>query len=403
MSEIEQAAANVNGEANLPPIDNSQAQSPEELQSQLIANMQAKWGPLRESGEDEKPQSNAQGEALKEASTDAADEDSNDDFLSLFDDDKSAKTSGEVELLTSQLALNELASKINVSEEDLLKKLLIKTKVNGEEEPVTLEQLIKERQLERHTQKRSQEIAHREKEIEALKQDYQVKVDNLKQSLHVVSNLALRAEKKLDDEYKAVNWNHLKEEDPTLFAMKRVEFMEKRQALQDEVREIYQTFEAQNKHAYEEKVKEEARLKREVDEWKQSQYGQLLKTIPELKDQKKAPIIANVIQRELLAAGFSKDEIDSSLHFYDHRVYPIILAAGKYRALSEKSKVTEKKASQPLQSVKTVKPQPRKESEDVKHKAVDMAFEQAKQTRNQRDMIKALIMKHGSVIRGNLK
>jgi len=141
------------------------------------------------------------------------------------------------------IELDEIATYLGIDTEKLdvddeSGALLFKTKVDGEEGTVSLTQLIKERQLEGHLNKKNMEVAEKEKALQA-KLDEQS--NSYTEKLQQADDYLTIAATELTKEYQEINWAELRADDPAEYAAKITDY----NARQASINQSYQDLQTQ--------------------------------------------------------------------------------------------------------------------------------------------------------------
>lgn len=234
-------------------------------------------------------------------------------------------------------------------EPDWANSLTTKVKVDGEEKPVSLQDLKKSYQIQQAAEKRLEEAKSikEQAKAESAKQAEQAKAQ-LIQSAKIIE----QAEKFLQSDIDNTNLDELKKLDPAEWSAKKLEIQEKRAALnelkQSALRE-YQAAITQNqeeaRQALQETLQEEGRL--------------LMEKIPEWSDEETATSQKSEVAKYLVDLGFSEQEIAQA---YDHRM--IVLA--RKAMLHDKGLKSIEPAKKKLKKVvKTIPPGSKKSASET--------------------------------------
>ena len=203
--------------------------------------------------------------------------------------------------------------------------------VNGEEQEVTLDELMKGYSRQSDYTKKTQDISEQRKEFEELSKQYTEEISQIQnergqyvQALeHAIKNSLAGAE-----QFANIDWERLRSEDPVEFALKKDEYRD----LQDKVRQNQAeqaSVQQKQQEEYRKNLKEH--LKREND--------LLLEKMPDWGDPQKQKGIAEGIRNFAKSAGFSDEEIGG---LSDHRSLIMIHKAKLYDDL-QKADVKSKK------------------------------------------------------------
>jgi len=197
-------------------------------------------------------------------------------------------------------------------------------KVDGKDVEVTLDEL--QAGYSRHADytRKSQVLAEQrkqaEQELAATQQERQRYLSQLEQ-FNVESN------KKLD-EFKAIDWTKLKEEDPTEYMLKRDQFRD----IQENQRLAK---EEQQNLAYKQQQEHEAKWQQELGR----QQEIMVQRLPEWNDPDKGPKLKQNIKSFAVKKGFTPQEVDTLI---DARSVDVLHKAMLYENLLE-AKISNKK------------------------------------------------------------
>lgn len=272
---------------------------------------------------EEKEESDTNSETEVEATTETADNDTQEEGRQEPEGGEENAEESEVRPLTS---LEDVVESLGV-DLDALMQIKIKTKVDGVDEDATLAQLIKERQLERHVNRKSMEVSDLKKEVEKQKEAFesekQTQLSQLNQAATIAHDLLL-------GEYKSIDWAKLEKDDPIEYLTKKDQFQKYNASLN----QIYGAIQQENNKALE---TQKAKLK----DYVQEQQQKLSTAIPGWTDDKvrakEYPELVNFLKSELQV---TKEELDGIL---DHRFYLIAHDAKRYRELQKKNPKVENK------------------------------------------------------------
>lgn len=215
---------------------------------------------------------------------------------SKVDPDGDGQQSDEPQLTTSDLAklLRLDDGSLDLDEEG---NAVFKTKVDGVEGAAKLQDLIKSYQLEGHVNKRSMELAERERGMQAKAQEVE---QQFSQKLQYVERLNNIAAQQLMHEFQSINWQALEQQDPGTAALYRQKFQERHSQLQQVDHAIRQ-----------EKAQAEHKSQAEKEERLQKEAQRLTVLIPEWKDE----AVANKEKSEIAVwaqkAGYDQSEMEA--------------------------------------------------------------------------------------------
>ena len=217
------------------------------------------------------------------------------------------------------------------TDEEAEEDLLYAVTVNGEEQEVSLDELMKGYSRQSDYTRKTQEVSEQRKEFDTMKQQMAGEYQQIQaERQHYVQNLQSLMEGSMAglDQFAEVNWELLKETDPIEFVTKKEEFrdaQEKVQRLQQEQHVAHQRSTAQAQQEHRQVLAEEG--------------AALVKALPEWGDDAKKQKMADNLRSYGMENGFTKEELDSLV---DHRSVLVLLKAQQYDKL-QKSDVRSKK------------------------------------------------------------
>lgn len=211
------------------------------------------------------------------------------------DDDGVEQDSGP-QLTTSDLAriLGVEEDALDLDEDGSVK---FRTKINGSEGAAKLAEMLKSYQLEGHVNKRSMEVAEKEK---ALQQRASEVEQQFKQRLEYAEGLANIAAHQLMEDFKSIPWAQIEAENPGQAALLRQKFQDK----QAQLRGVYQNIEQNKRQAME---KHGAAMREQLAK----EASRLVELIPEWKDEAVASKERSEIRDWGIKQGFTPEEMDS--------------------------------------------------------------------------------------------
>lgn len=276
----------------------------------------------------------------------------------------------QVRPLTS---LSDITEQLGV-DEDALMDIKIMTKVDGVEEEATLAQLIKERQLERHVNRKSMELSDQKKEIEKERETIQAERD---QKLKEIEHATQIANQLLAGEYQSIDWEKLRKEDSVEYLEKKAQFEEYGQHL-SQLSNLIKQEQQKETQAQQEKLKA----------YVEDQQKKLVNAVPEWKDQ-------NVLKKDYSELvdflrddfGVTKEELNGIL---DHRFYLMARDAKRYRELQKRNPRAEKrdrKTGKPAKPGARKTPEASRKTEISEHKK---RFNKARDVQSAGALINAL-------------
>lgn len=238
---------------------------------------------------------------------------------------------GEERPLTS---LEDVVSALGV-DLDALMQIKVKTKVDGEDEDATLSQLIKERQLERHVNRKSMEVSDLKKNLEKEKETFE---SEKTQKLGQLETAATIAHDLLLGEYKSIDWAKLEKDDPIEYLTKKDQFTKYNASLN----QIHAVIHQEKQKALE---ANQAKLKEYVQEQQKLLSAKLNWSDDKIRA-KEYPDLVNFLKSEF---QITKEELDGIL---DHRFYVLGNYAKKYLELQKTNPQKDNKARTTHQFVK---------------------------------------------------
>ncbi|MEM7209565.1 MAG: hypothetical protein AAF434_17230 [Pseudomonadota bacterium] len=246
---------------------------------------------------------------------------------------------------------------------DELLSLPIKTKVDGEESAVSLSELVKSHQLEKHVNAKSIEASEIKKEAQEARDKHIAETQQRVESLDTLAqNLALQIQGE-------GNIDHLIDSDPEAY-LKAKARREQQSALLQQVQQ------EQQKQATLAQEKQNEQLQA----YKQEQIAALPKLIPEWKDAKVMEADFKAGEKYLAAKGFTSEEMSQLM---DARLFAVIHDAQRYQQYATQAPVVTKKLKIVPKVTKPGKSQSSSEQKAERRKAVQS---KAMKSGNVRDM-----------------
>ena len=237
--------------------------------------------------------------------------------------------------------------------------LLYAVKVDGEEQEVTLDELMKGYSRQSDYTKKTQELSEGRKaieqlygqynhEINAVQQERQQYISALSQVIeHSVAGLAA---------YQNIDWETLKNEDPIDYLTKK----EEQSAMQNQV--------AYNMQQREQVVLAQKQQQAQHREhFRLSEQHRLVEALPEWSDADTRTQLTNDMREYALNNGFTEQDLSGLI---DHRYFLTLMKAQKYDAL-QKSDVKAKKVKNKPKVVRAGSPRGKKAT-DKKQRTVKM-------------------------------
>ncbi len=208
--------------------------------------------------------------------------------------------------------------------------ITFRTKIDGEVSQAKLADLVKSYQLEGHLNKKSMSLAEERKAFEA---EAQSQKQALMDRLEIADHMTQAAEKSLLQEYEAVKWDELKENDPGRYAAMQQDFGMRYQQIQQikgGAAEIAQ-------QAQQERLQQEQAQRNKLY---QEQNELLLAANPSWNNPEIRQAETEKIVEYAKSVGFTDDEVVNVL---DARVVRILLDAVKAKDTQSKVEVVKKK------------------------------------------------------------
>ena len=208
------------------------------------------------------------------------------------------------------------------ADEEAEEDLLYAVTVNGAEQEVSLDELMKGYSRQSDYTRKTQEVSEQRKEFDAMKQnmvqEYQQIQAERQQYAQALQSL-MEGNMAGIDKFANVDWEVLKETDPIEYVTRKEEFREAQEKVQNLQREQHV---AQQRH--------HAQSQNEHRQVLQQETTALVTALPDWGDSGKQPDIAKNIRSYAMENGFTKEELDSLV---DHRSILVLLKAQKYDQL----------------------------------------------------------------------
>ena len=208
------------------------------------------------------------------------------------------------------------------TDEEAEEDLLYAVTVNGAEQEVSLDELMKGYSRQSDYTRKTQEVSEQRKEFDAMKQnmvqEYQQIQAERQQYTQALQSL-MEGNMSGIDKFASVDWEVLKETDPIEYVTRKEEFREAQEKVQNLQREQHM---AQQRH--------HAQSQNEHRQMLQQETTALVTALPDWGDSGKQPAIAKNIRSYAMGNGFTKEELDSLV---DHRSILVLLKAQKYDQL----------------------------------------------------------------------
>ena len=210
--------------------------------------------------------------------------------------------------------LSALASSLGLEETDLALdnegRVLLKTKVDGEEATVPLQELRKGYQLQKHFTKQQEAFLAERTAWEEARRAQQAQ---LGQQEHLASEILNAEEQKLNQEYTR-DWQALRQEDPAEYAAQVAEYNQKLQQIHQRKANLYQAIQQRQQE-----------MQQQMQQRGQEEAQKLLQAFgwtPETVEPH-----ATRLREYLVASGITPEEIQSTV---DHRAFVLAEKARRY-------------------------------------------------------------------------
>ena len=244
-------------------------------------------------------------------------------------------------------------------------------KVNGEEQKVTKDELLKGYSRQADYTRKTQEISEARNtlsaEMEQVSAERQQYVVLLTQLSDVLRNHA--------DE--GIDWNKLKAENPLQYTLKRDEQRQRQEKISAAEEEIAltQQREAQRYEAY-------------LEEQKAANYQKLLEAVPEWSDPVKKQQAQSELMEYALEMGYEADDLRN---LFDHRIVLILRDAVEYNKLKKKGKKLQRtKTKSAVPGSRTRKPKGKRKTSRAQAKQHAAARQRLKESGSLDDAAEAL-------------
>ena len=208
------------------------------------------------------------------------------------------------------------------SDDEGEEEFLYAVKVDGEEQEVTLDELLKGYSRQSDYTKKTQELSSDRRGMEELQQKYNSEMTQIqaeRQQYTEYLNQIVENSMGGLDKYANLDWDRLKESDPIEYVTKREEYreaQEKIQAMRNEQATAQHRQAEESKQLHSNMVMEE--------------HHKLVSAIPEWGEPEKQKELATDVRKYALSQGFSEEELSSLV---DHRSVLVLMKAAKFDAM----------------------------------------------------------------------
>jgi hypothetical protein len=217
------------------------------------------------------------------------------------------------------------------SDEEEEEELLYAVKVDGEEQEVSLDELLKGYSRQSDYTRKTQDLSTERKEMESLQERYNSEMSQIqaeRQQYTEYLNQIVESSMGGLDKYANLDWERLKESDPIEYVTKREEYREAQEKIQS-MRNEQVT--AQQKQAEESKQLHAQMV--------QEEHNKLVSVEPDWGEPEKQKELAGTVRKYALSQGFSEEELNSLV---DHRSVLVLMKAAKFDAI-DKADIKSKK------------------------------------------------------------
>lgn len=230
----------------------------------------------------------------------------------------------------SAIALDQIAAALGVDENDIDVtddgKVVFKTKVDGVEGRASLAEIRKSYQLEGHLNRQNMEVVNERKAIQTEREEFTKEHQAKIQQLDDIMSLAVA---EYNRDFQSIDWDGLRQADPSQFLLKRQEFQDRQNSLNQSYQYLQETRQA-----------EQEQYKKSLESRLQDETAKLRSSIPGWDDDVNFEKGKSEMKKTLTDYGFNKDEI-SSVH--DHRLLKIVHDAMQFKKLQSAKPEVEKR------------------------------------------------------------
>ena len=222
------------------------------------------------------------------------------------------------------------------SDDEGEEEFLYAVKVDGEEQEVTLDELLKGYSRQSDYTKKTQELSSDRRGMEELQQKYNSEMTQIqaeRQQYTEYLNQIVENSMGGLDKYANLDWDRLKESDPIEYVTKREEYreaQEKIQAMRNEQATAQHRQAEESKQLHSNMVMEE--------------HQKLVSAIPEWGEPEKQKELATDVRKYALSQGFSEEELSSLV---DHRSVLVLMKAAKFDAMDNANIKSKKLKNKP--------------------------------------------------------
>lgn len=273
----------------------------------------------------------------------------------------------------------EIAEALDMPVDEFLSSIQVKTKVDGQEQEVSLADLQKGYQLEANYTRKNQALIESQK---AFEQEQEQARTELKSELEKAGMAFGLAKQQLMAEFQSIDWASLEKSDPTQYMLARQKFGERNAQIDNAIQQASQQAEEAVKKQQQEAEEQQQKFAKE-------QHELLLKAVPEWNDEVVRGQADAELTNYLSGMGFTDADLPT---FADHRF--ILLAKQAMTA----SKQVEKKdiAKKKLERVpKLLKPSAPQDKGAARKKLLAKLSNKAKTSGKTSDLQQLLLARRG--------
>ena len=271
--------------------------------------------------------------------------------------DESLEEESEEESEESEEVEEDDEEEAEESDEEEEEELLYAVKVDGEEQEVSLDELLKGYSRQSDYTRKTQDLSTERREMESLQEKYNSEMAQIqaeRQQYTEYLNQIVESSMGGLDKYANLDWEAMKSADPIEYVTKREEFreaQEKIQAMRNEQVTAQQKQAEESKQLHAQMVKEE--------------HLKLVSAEPDWGEPEKQKELAGTVRKYALSQGFSEEELNSLV---DHRSVLVLMKAAKFDAI-DKADVKSKKIKNKPRVVRSGKGTTKNESSKKKRAA----------------------------------
>jgi len=225
---------------------------------------------------------------------------------------------------------SDLAGHLGIDAADLYALKLPITNVDGERQEVSIGEWKDGYQNAQRAERLTQEAQDLRDQLQAEKQALAQRQEReAVESASLLNSVELALKK----EYNQINWNELRANNPTEWAVRRQEFQERQSALTKMRQDSAQEWDRNQQTRAEEH-------KGQMAEAIEREHRSMMAKVPEWKDESVMQAEQASLRDYLLKSGYNPQEIDEA---YDHRAIVLARKAMKYDAMQSTGKAATKK------------------------------------------------------------